>query len=306
MPKVTIILPSYNHASFLEDRLNTIVGQTFTDWELIIIDDKSSDRSQQILSHFVANNVDKVKHFIVNETNSGSGYFSWKKGIQLAQSEYIWVAETDDYSELNFLEEQVTLLEKNKNCALAFCASVYVDSNKNYCSDSLKRTQDLYVSSNEYKVITGDFFIEKMPLNTYITNGSSVVFRKPTQVIPDEIFNHRQCSDIFFWTFLLQNSYFIFNNKKLNYFRRHDDSTTTKIASTKALMGTYKELIAYLDFFNCPNKSKKLIEHYFNNYIWRNKTDVLNLNVFGNNNILKKMYLKMLFSLIKKKIFNDK
>ena len=90
-------MPCFNHAKFLQERLDTILNQTYTDWELIIIDDQSTDTSIAILSEFVKKNVSRVKHFIINESNSGSGYFSWQKGIELAQTKYIWIAETDDF-----------------------------------------------------------------------------------------------------------------------------------------------------------------------------------------------------------------
>lgn len=306
MPKVSIILPSYNHEAFLEDRLNTIVDQTFKDWELIIIDDQSTDSSVKILSHFVNQNESKVKYFIVNEVNSGSGYFSWEKGIELADSEYIWIAETDDYSDVNFLQDQITILEQNKNCALVFCGSNYVDAHKQFLLNTDKRTKDLGVKKGEYKVFKGSIFTNKMPFNTYITNGSSVVFRRPLLKIPHEIFIHRQCSDIFLWTFLIQNSYFAFLNKKLNYFRRHEESTTTKISTSKQLIGTYKELSFYLKYYKRQDQNTNFIENYFNNYIRRNKTEMFNFKVFEGNVQLKKMYLKRLIPLLIKKFFNGK
>lgn len=304
MSKVTIIIPSYNHADFLKDRLDCILQQTFTDWELIIIDDKSTDGSIEILTDFVRKNQKKVKHFIVNETNSKSGYSSWEKGIQLAESEYIWIAETDDYSDLNFLTQNINLLEQNKECALSFSASNYVDENKNFISNTDKRTASLKVDFDNHKVFKGTVFIDKMPLDTYINNGSSVVFRKPSIKIPDVLFESRQCSDLFLWTFLLKDASFIFINKKMNFFRRHENSTTTKITSSKAMIGTYKEVIRYIEYFNYPEKKYYIIEHYFNNYIWKNKMEAFNFDVFENNKILKKIYLQKIFSLTLKNIIN--
>ena len=89
MPKVTIIVPSYNHSQFLNERLSTIINQTFQDFELIIIDDYSTDNSQEILQKFVTENQSKVSHFIINDKNSGSGYNSWKKGIARSLKKFI-------------------------------------------------------------------------------------------------------------------------------------------------------------------------------------------------------------------------
>jgi len=306
MPKVSIILPSYNHGAYLRDRMDTIINQTYEDWELIIIDDRSTDGSLEILTDFAAKNKAKIKFFIVNEVNSKSGYFSWEKGINIAESEYVWIAETDDYSDVNFLKEQIAVLEQNKNCALVFCASNYVDANKQFLLNSDRRTKDLAVKEGEYKVFDGSVFIDKMPFNTYITNGSSVVFRKPNREIPHEIFLQRQCSDLFLWTFLLQNESFAFLNKKRNYFRRHEESTTTKISSGKQLIGTYKELVFYLEYYNFPDKYSNFITYYFNNYLWKNKKEVFNVKVFENNKELKKLYFQKLIPLVIKKLFNGK
>ena len=64
--KVSIIIPSYNHSNFLEDRINSIINQTYTNWELIIIDDNSDDDSVSKLKLLLKNYNHKIKYFIVN------------------------------------------------------------------------------------------------------------------------------------------------------------------------------------------------------------------------------------------------
>lgn len=273
MSKVSIIIPSYNHALFLKDRLDTILNQTFKNWEAIIIDDQSTDNSVEIITDFLKSYPEfKVKHFIVNDKNSGSGYNSWKKGIELAETEYIWIAETDDYSELSFLEELVGILDQNKDVTLAFCGSNYIEDSK-IIYDSTNRTKDLNVEINKYKVIDDTIFLNKMPFNTYITNGSSVVFRKPKEKMNDELFNNRQMSDLFLWSFLVQNRKFVFLNKNLNFFRRHENSTTTKmsISTTKII---YEEALKYLNFFEQKYKFQTFLDHYVKHFVWSNKKEV--------------------------------
>lgn len=275
MSKVSIILPSYNHSEFLLERLKSILNQTYKNWEAIIIDDQSTDESVQIISSFLKQNPGfKVKDFIINEKNSGSGYFSWQKGIELADTEYIWIAETDDFSEPEFLEELVEILDLNQETALAFCGSNYMENNKTIYN-SANRTQDLAVEKNQYKIINKSVFLERMPFNTYITNGSSVVFRKPQIAIPLEIFNNRLCSDIFLWSYLLQNNSFAFLNKNLNFFRRHEGSTSSFLQKNK-LETIYHEKAKYLNYFGKENDYEYFINHYIKYYIWSHKKDFLN------------------------------
>lgn len=275
MSKVSIILPSYNHSEFLLARLESVLNQTYKNWEAIIIDDQSTDDSLQIISDFIEQNPDfKLRHFIVNEKNSGSGYFSWQKGIELAETEYIWIAETDDFSEPEFLEEMVGILDSNQQTTLAFCGSNYVENNKTIYN-SVNRTQDLFVENGAYKIIDKDVFFARMPFNTYITNGSSVLFRKPHFRIPSEIFNNRLCSDIFLWSYLLQNNSFAFLNKNLNFFRRHDESTSSFLQKNK-LESVYHEKAKYLNYFGQTKNYENFINHYIKYYIWTHKKDFLN------------------------------
>ncbi|MEO9570945.1 MAG: glycosyltransferase [Polaribacter sp.] len=293
MAKVSIIVPSYNHNSFLKDRLDSIINQTFKDWELIIIDDDSNDGSKETLQEFVKNNKSKVSRFIINKKNSGSGYQSWYTGINLVKSEYIWIAETDDYSDVTFLEEMIKTLDENKNVALAFCTSIYVDANKNYLYTSEKRTKDLEVNSNN-KVFSGEVYVNKMPFNTYITNGSAVVFRKPKKEIPKELFKFKQCSDIFLWTYLLNNSSFVFLNKKLNYFRRHEDSTSEKISIHKK-KSVYFEKAVFLNYYNQQHKYKGFINHYLKFYIDFNRKNIFDIEPVLAIEGIKFLKLKYLF-----------
>ena len=295
MSKLSIIVPSYNHAGFLDERLNSIVNQTFKDWEMIIIDDCSTDDSQIILKEFVKENKSRIKAFIVNDKNSGSGYFSWKKGLDLVQTKYIWIAETDDYSDPTFLEKLVSYIENNDDVNLVFSASNYVEDGV-ITYDTSFRTKDLDVNDSEFKKFPSSVLIDKMPFETLITNASSVVFRTPKKSIPETIFQHKQSSDLFLWTHLVEHSNFAFFNQKLNYFRRHKDSTTTKISSSSSRK-IYDESIDYINYFKQTDKIDILLDHYIKNYVWNNKKHFLNCNFLNklesDASIIKKYYQKL-------------
>jgi glycosyltransferase involved in cell wall biosynthesis len=296
MSKLTIIIPSYNHAEFLKDRLDSIQEQTFTDWELIIIDDCSSDESVVILEDFADKNKDKVRYFIKNKINSGSGYSSWEKGIGLAITKYIWIAETDDFAAPTFLEEQIQLLD-NTNAVLSFCTSNYVDVEGNYLYSSAKRTEDLQVAQASYKVFDYQVFMNNMPFDTYITNGSSVVFRKPKE-IPSIVFKYKQSSDQFIWSYLIQNNSFSFLNKNLNNFRRHSCSTTFKNDSLNS-KEIYIEKIHYINFFNQSSKYKIFLKYYIEYYVLRNKFKVFDIVVLKNFKGVPLIYISYFLILFK-------
>jgi len=91
-PLLSIIVPNYNHAVFLPQRLDSIFNQTFQDFEVILLDDQSPDNSVEILQQYAQKYRDKVAHFITNDQNTGNPFVQWKKGIELARGEFIWIA----------------------------------------------------------------------------------------------------------------------------------------------------------------------------------------------------------------------
>ncbi len=94
-PFVSIIVPNYNHEKYLRQRLDSIYGQTYKNYEVILLDDCSSDDSRTILNEYRDRYPDRTRCEF-NETNSGGVFRQWRKGISLAKGDYIWIAESDD------------------------------------------------------------------------------------------------------------------------------------------------------------------------------------------------------------------
>ena len=148
MPLVSVIVPNYNHAPYLRQRLDSIFNQTFQDFEVIILDDCSTDNSKEIIEEY--RNRPQVSHVVYNETNSGSPFKQWAKGFDLAQGEYIWIAESDDWAELNFLEETVQRIKKN-DVNLVFTNSFIVTPEK----------QTIDINIQEDRVFNGRWLLRK-------------------------------------------------------------------------------------------------------------------------------------------------
>src|SRR5579859_2961505 len=120
MPKVSVVIPNYNHARFLRKRIDSVLQQTYQDFELILLDDCSTDDSRAILSQYTADPRARVEF---NEVNSGSTFRQWNKGVRLARGEYVWIAESDDYADEHLLETLVSRLESEPAAVLAHCRS---------------------------------------------------------------------------------------------------------------------------------------------------------------------------------------
>lgn len=109
MPEVSIITPCYNSSRFLEETINSVLSQTFDDWEWIITDDKSSDGSVNIIKQFT----DKRILLIESEHNGGAGH-ARNLALEKATGRYITFLDADDYWESVFLEEMVNFMKREK------------------------------------------------------------------------------------------------------------------------------------------------------------------------------------------------
>ena len=122
--KVTVIIPNYNHAKFLRHRIDSVLNQTLSPLEIIILDDCSTDDSINVIKEY--SNHPLVKHIIINNKNSGSPFLQWQKGIDLATGDWIWIAESDDYADENFLFKMIKLADQNPSAGLLYANSALV------------------------------------------------------------------------------------------------------------------------------------------------------------------------------------
>jgi glycosyltransferase involved in cell wall biosynthesis len=220
---VSVIIPNYNYAKYLNERIHSVFSQTYQDIEVIILDDCSTDDSKLIIEKYRKN--PKTNAIIYNEFNSGSVFKQWKKGISLAKGDYIWIAESDDFASTDFLEKLVPLLIEY-NATLAFSDSMTIDENSREIPGW--RTLINVPKNNNYIVLDGNEYIRKEMLKgNRINNASAVVFKKEKALKIQYFEEYKLCGDWYFWINIMLDSRFIYYNKKLNYFRKHSKRFTT-------------------------------------------------------------------------------
>ncbi|TWV13327.1 glycosyltransferase [Bacteroidaceae bacterium HV4-6-C5C] len=233
VPLVSVIVPNYNHAMYLEERLDSIYQQTYKNIEVILLDDASSDNSVQILKDYQHRYPD-ITRLIVNKENSGKVFLQWNKGLELAKGEYIWIAESDDYCDRNFLEELLLGLQ-HQSVMLSFARSVFVKNGKKIWSLE-EYLKDLPLSWGRPFIMSAHTLVEKaFAIKNVIPNVSSAVFRNIGN-IPDEITAIWQemslCGDWLFYLWLIRGGAVSYTNEVTNYYRIHEKSTSLKIQKT--------------------------------------------------------------------------
>lgn len=231
---VSVVTPNYNHEIYLNQRLETILNQTFTQMECIVLDDCSSDNSINIIEVFSKNN--EFINILFNTHNSGSTFFQWNKGVSFANNNLIWIAESDDYADPTFLASVSKPILDQDDVVLSFCQSNVVDEfgvfshiwNNNF-TDSHRSSfdQDFIMDGLEFVKL---FLIHK----NVIPNASAVVFRKDIyEKIGGADESLKTNGDWLVWLKMLCYGKVAFITKPLNYFRRHSESVIGKLNRIK-------------------------------------------------------------------------
>ena len=123
---VSVIMPSYNTAKYISESIQSVIDQTYTDWELLIVDDCSSDNTDKIVEPFLADN--RVKYFH-NGMNSGAA-LTRNKALREAKGEWIAFLDSDDLWMPNKLEKQIKYM-KDIGCYLSYTEYEKIDEEGN-------------------------------------------------------------------------------------------------------------------------------------------------------------------------------
>lgn len=244
---VSILLPNYNHSRYLEKRIQSILNQSYEDFELIILDDFSSDNSKEIIEKY--RNHPKITQIIYNTVNSGSTFRQWNLGINLAKGDLIWIAESDDESHSNFLHDIVYAMHTYKT-EIAFCGSQLIDDESRNISDDLdiELSSSLTFEENIKLWNSIDFMRQHMSLDNSMYNASAIVFKKDLwNRIPHDFVEFRSCGDWLCWLLmLLHTDSILWIKEKMNRFRIHQNKVTAKANQTGLILFERKKIVDFL------------------------------------------------------------
>lgn len=221
MPAVSVIIPNYNHASFLRERIDSVLKQTYRDFEVIILDDCSSDNSREIIETYRGH--EKITHIEYNTVNSGSTFKQWKKGLDRAKGEWIWIAESDDVANPLFLETVSGYFKSDT--AIVFSKSYLIDKYGNVNGELLLKD-----NIRNTLLFNGIEFIENfMIANNAIANASAVIFNKCVyDNTTNKIEKLKLSGDYNLWLVLASKGNVQYVDKFLNYFRNHYQNVRSK------------------------------------------------------------------------------
>ena len=255
MCKVSVIVPNYNYERYLSERIDSILNQTYTDFELILLDDASTDGSAALLEKYKDN--PHVSHVVINEKNTGNPFRQWMKGIMLARGEWIWIAEADDLCKPTFLETCINQVNANPNVAICYTDSYFIDQNDEDLSYRI-------IKASKKDVVTFDgkkFVKHYLYWQNAVINASGVLFRREYAVkLKDHPFQTmRFCGDWMFWLEIAMQGDVVNISRKLNYFRQHISQTSKGKDSGQNVVETIKIIKHIESMFPSISASKRLL-----------------------------------------------
>jgi glycosyltransferase involved in cell wall biosynthesis len=249
-PKVSVIVPNYNHAPYLRARLDAIYGQSYDNLEVILLDDCSSDDSLVILEEYAQRYPDKTR-LLANRENSGGVFRQWAKGLGLATGELIWIAESDDYCTPNLVAELVRFFV-NEAVMLAFCRSDFVSGEP---PERVWTTEE-YLNGLELPLerpfIRSAHWLANhaWAIKNIVPNASSALFRHPGRLaLFDDPQWHgtRLCGDWIFYLTLVRGGLVGYSPAATNYYRQHPNNTSVRAQREDIYYREHELVCAYLN-----------------------------------------------------------
>src|SRR5579871_2477295 len=213
MPKVTVVIPNYNYARFLPQRIESVLNQSYRDFEVLYLDDASTDESAKSFARYAA---DPRIRSILNTENSGGPFPQWNRGVREATTEYVWIAEADDYADERLLERLVPILDANPNVGIVYCQSRYVDE-EGVLGGSAASQQDPERWSHDFISLGQEECARYLLFGCTLPNASAVVFRKSVYEATGGADETMQlCGDWHLWAKMLLRSDVAFVAEPLN------------------------------------------------------------------------------------------
>ena len=188
-PKVSVLIPTYNYAGFLDETIQSVLNQTYTDYELIIVDNNSTDNTDEVVQKYLVE--PRIKYH-KNPSNLGL-VGNWNRCLELASGEYIKFLCADDKFHPKILEKYVTIMDQYSNVSLITCDKQGFGSSTHQTITPLTHMVDGRTAN--LHMLTGHY--------CWIGEPSSVMFRRQDLRVGKFISEYKQYVDWEMWVRLL-------------------------------------------------------------------------------------------------------
>ena len=227
-PLVSVIIPNYNHAAYLRQRLQSIADQSYDNIELIILDDASTDDSISVIRDTLRA-LDMEARIEVNKVNSGSVFAQWRKGLDLARGDLIWICESDDFCDPDFLVHLVPAFA-DQSVNIAFGRIQFADKDGVFMPglDTYREGAEPGIWDSNLTRPAACWFNRGFGVNNLYANVGGGIFRKPdlSDAIWDTAQSFKICGDWFLYIHIAGAGQISYASEAVAYFRQHGSNTS--------------------------------------------------------------------------------
>jgi glycosyltransferase involved in cell wall biosynthesis len=240
----SVIIPCFNRAHLIEDSIRSVLNNSFDDFEIIIVDDGSTDTTAEVVKYLLS---EKVKYYRIENSERG---FARNYGVGKSSGEYVTFLDSDDLFYPNHLQNAYTCLQKNKFPEWFHSRYEFYDS-----ETGIKKPQDLISSNPNLKLIKGNFL------------SCQAVFLKRTIALQNPFCENRLLSTLEDWELWLRIAAqypLCFSNEISSALVQHPQRSVMDV--------DVKKLIAKFDLFQQMILNNKLVLNFFNGKIYQFKS----------------------------------
>lgn len=210
-PKISVLLASYNHERFIKKSIESVLNQTFTDIEVIIVDDGSKDSSKQIIESYKDN---RIKAFFFEHNKGMSESFNF--AVKQARGEYLARLDSDDFWELDKLEKQYEFMEKNREYGACFTWTRIVDEYENTVPSHLCENRD--ISFNSKNRTSAEWVHDLYFKGCCLCHPTAFIRTEVMNLVGEYTYSMRQIQDLDLWMRIAKISkLYILEEKLVNY-----------------------------------------------------------------------------------------
>lgn len=255
-PLVSVVFTSYNHKEYVKQALDSIVNQTYQNIEIIVIDDCSTDGSQEILRQYQSN--PKIFTHLLDK-NTGSYVKSSNYGASLAKGEYLLFAQCDDYAEPTQVETLVNAIENSQTAGVCFCRSNLIDA-KGKVFDN-----DFRVREKSFRELCAtNAFINKKQMRRFLSK-SCVIPNLSAALIKRELYlkingipsEYLVAADWAFWLELSEHTDFFYIATALNNFRQHNTTIRNTVKIKRQILEIYSIFYKHIGKYQLEPEASK-------------------------------------------------
>lgn len=230
-PLISVIVPNYNHAPYLRQRIDSILSQSYDHFELLLLDDASTDDSLDILREYARK--DRRIRVLENLENSGGVFHQWEKGLREAKGDLVWIAESDDWAAPDFLETLVPFF-RNEAVQLAFARNSFVDP----AGAPINWSMEEYLAefgadrwSRPWIETAPNIVREVFSMANIVPNAGSALIRRfdRLEVLESAIWRDmRICGDWLFYLNAIRGGLIAYTPATTAYYRIHPNGTSQR------------------------------------------------------------------------------